>query len=495
MQTAACDAVEDLGPLEGATGRVAADLEARTRPNGSCPRDHTLWQDDPTEVADRLGWLDCPAAMRAEVPRLLEFADECGGRRPRAGRRARHGRLVAVPRGARPHLRQPPRPAADRRCSTPPILRPSPAWPTDWPLARTLFLAASKSGTTIETRSHLEHFWAEHPDPACFAATTDPGSALAELAAERSFRATFENPPDIGGRYSALSLFGSCPAALAGVLARRPARRRRRRRSPIWPPAARLAARARRPARRTGRDKLTFVLDPRIASFGLWVEQLIAESTGKHGTGVAAGRRRAARRPPDVYGDDRLFVAIGDLGDDDGRGARRARRRRPSRRARPVRRRRAPTSSATSAPRWLLWEAATALCGAAARHQPLRPARRRRGQGRDAAGARRRQRSPRCPMQPVAAVLGGVRPGDYVGIQAYVDPGGGAVDELERIRVAIRDRLAVATTVGLGPRFLHSTGQLHKGGPPTGVFLQVVVDDGDRRRRRRSPARPSGSPR
>jgi transaldolase/glucose-6-phosphate isomerase len=464
--------VEDLGPLDGATARVAADLDERGAPARLLSRDHTLWQDDPTEVSDRLGWLDCPAGMRSEVPRLLEFAEGCAADGLERvvvlgmGGSSLFPEVLARTFGSRPDRLQivvldTTDPAAVARVTE------------EWPAARTLFLAASKSGSTIETRSHLEHFWAQHPDPACFAATTDPGSALAELAEGRSFRATFENPSDIGGRYSALSLFGLVPAALAGIsldglldgaavlLA-------------DLAPAARLAA-VLAAGVAEGRDKLTFVLDPRLASFGLWVEQLIAESTGKHATGVlpVVGEPLGG---PGEYGADRLFVGIGSLTDADTEGLDAL-----VAAGHPVVR--IPFDEGADLEVSLggqvaLWEAATALCGAALGINPFDQP--------DVAAAKAATQQvldggdvPEVPEQPVAAALAGVGPGDYVAIQAYVDPASGAVDVLEEARVAIRDRLRVATTVGLGPRFLHSTGQFHKGGPPTGVFLQVVGADPD----------------
>ena len=435
-------------------------------------RDHTLWQDDPTEVADRLGWLDCPATMRGEIPRLLEFAESCvadGIERVVVlgmGGSSLFPEVLARTFGSRPDRLQivvldTTDPAAVARVGA------------DWPAARTLFLAASKSGSTIETRSHLEHFWAEHPDPAHFAATTDPGSALGALAAERSFRATFENPSDIGGRYSALSLFGLVPAALAGVsldalldgaalvLA-------------DLAPAARLAA-VLAGGVEAGRDKLTFVVDPRLESFGLWVEQLIAESTGKHGTGVLPVVGEPVGTP-EQYGADRTFVGIGSLSEADAAALDVL-----AAAGHPVVR--IPFDDGADLEVALggqvaLWEAATALCGAALGINPFDQP--------DVAAAKAATQEvldggelPDVAEQPVTAVLEQVGPGDYVSIQAYVDPGSGAVDDLEQTRLAIRDRLRVATTVGLGPRFLHSTGQFHKGGPPTGVFLQVVGADPD----------------
>jgi hypothetical protein len=226
---------------------------------------------------------------------------------------------------------------------------------------------------------------------------------------------------------------------------------------------------------RSGRDKLTLVLDHRVSTFGLWLEQLIAESTGKQGTGVlpVVGEPLG---PPGVYGEDRLFVTIGELGDDDEEaiGA-------LASAGQPVVRLPfgPPGSDLVSelGSQVLLWEVATALCGAGLGINPFDQP--------DVAAAKAATQAalssgtvPVVAEQGLAAVLEQVGVDDYVAIHAYVDPGGRAVDAVERARVALRDRLRVATTVGLGPRFLHSTGQLHKGGPPSGVFVQVVdVDD------------------
>ncbi len=467
---------ERLGPLAEAVEATLGDLAARKAVRRLHDRDHTLWQDDPTEVSDRLGWLDCHETMPDRVPDLLAFADGCradGLERVVVlgmGGSSLFPEVLARTFGSRPDrldlgVLDTTHPAAVARVTG------------DWPPARTLFLGASKSGSTIETRSHLACFWAEHPDARSFAVTTDPGSALGDLARDRRFRAVFENPADIGGRYSALSLFGLVPAALAGV-------------SPdgllqgaaaLLPdlhldedtnPAARLAA-AMVAGVKAGRDKLTFVLDHRIASFGLWVEQLIAESTGKLGTGVVPVVGEPIG-PPEVYGSDRLFVVVGELDADDRTAADVL-----ASAGHPVVElafgRPGAELIADLGAQVLLWEAATALAGAGLGINPFDQP--------DVAAAKAATqqvldggRVPDVADESVGAVLAGVQPGDYVAIHAYVDPGGGRVDDLDRVRTALRDRLGVATTVGLGPRFLHSTGQLHKGGPPTGVFLQVVDD-------------------
>ena len=340
------------------------------------------------------------------------------------------------------------------------------------PADRTVHVAASKSGSTLETRSHLAWAWERHPDPAGFAVITDPGSELAALAAERGFADTFENPPDIGGRYSALSLFGLVPALLAGadvegLLGAASAMSDRLRASAAANPAARLAATVAAGVRE-GRDKLTIVVPDGQATFGLWLEQLLAESTGKDGTGVVpvVGEPLAG---PDAYGDDRLFVA---LGDDTRAGELDA----LAEAGHPVTVVPFGGAFVDLGGQVLLWELATAWwvrCSASSRSisptwPPPRPP------------------PPRCwprarrPSRPRPSTTCSPRSGPATTWRS----------RRSSIPAAPRSPPSsgpgspcatgcVATTVGLGPRFLHSTGQLHKGGPATGVFVQVVGDDPD----------------
>jgi hypothetical protein len=220
---------------------------------------------------------------------------------------------------------------------------------------------------------------------------------------------------------------------------------------------------------RNGRDKVTIVAPENQARFGLWLEQLLAESTGKDGTGVVpvVGEPLAG---PDAYGADRLFVA---LGDDTGAAELSA----LAAAGHPVVVLPFGGEFVDLGAQVLLWEMATALAGALLGIQPLDQP--------DVAAAKAatakvlEQGPPGVEETPLDDLLGQVGPGDYLAIQAFVDPGSPVVDEIERARMALRDRLRVATTVGLGPRFLHSTGQLHKGGPNSGVFVQVVADHGD----------------
>ena len=465
--SAADEAAERLGALALAVDEAIADLGARDTVRRAYERDHTLWQDDPTEVSNRLGWLFSPAQMEHLVDELEHFAKQCTA----------DGMTAVVLMGMGGSSLFPEvmvetfGPQADRL----ELLVVDTTHPAavsrvldTVPLDHTLFLAASKSGDTLETRSHLDFFWERSHRPEQFAVITDPGSHLAEVARARGFRRVFENRPDIGGRYSALSHFGLVPAALLGVDVGQLLDRTGHMAAATAPcvpahrnPALRLGA-AMAVARREGRDKLTIVLPPEIESFGLWLEQLIAESTGKQGTGIVPVVTETLG-PPEVYGDDRLFVAIGPGAPD-----------------------RLDALAAAGHPvielpytdrfdigaEVLRWELATAVAGVLLGINPFNQP--------DVAFAKTATSKvlagnlPEIAVEPLAGLLSQVRPGDYLALQAYVDPGSEVVEQLQQARLRLRDELRVATTLGIGPRFLHSTGQLHKGGPPTGVFVQVV---------------------
>jgi transaldolase/glucose-6-phosphate isomerase len=463
------DTPDRLGALTDPAAAALATLTERDAVARAWAGDHTLWRDDPTEISDRLGWLTVVPDMTA---RLDDIAATCARLAAGVdhvllagmGGSSLFPEVVAscVPAGgAAPslHVLDTTDPEAVARLGA------------ELPPDRTLHIAASKSGSTLETRSHLAWAWDRHPDPARFAVITDPGSDLAGLAADRGFAATFENPPDIGGRYSALSLFGLVPALLAGadvagLLASAAAMSDRLRASSSANPAARLAATMAAGAR-AGRDKVTIVVPDDRATFGLWLEQLLAESTGKDGTGVVpvVGEPLGA---PGSYGDDRLFVALGDGTETPALDT-------LAQAGHPVAVLPFEGELADLGGQVLLWELATALTGALIGVQPFDQP--------DVAAAKAAtarvldEGPPIVEPTPLDDLVDQVEPGDYLAVQAFVDPGDPVVGEIERARVVLRDRLRVATTVGLGPRFLHSTGQLHKGGPGSGVFLQVVSDD------------------
>ena len=469
------DATPDrLGPLVDATAAALAELAERDAVARLWAGDHTLWRDDPTEIADRLGWLTVVPEIQAGLDRLRA---EC------AARAAEVDHVLLMGMGGSslfPEVIRQTRLPGDGPVlhvvdTTDPVAvaRAGDRCPPD----RTLHVAASKSGTTLETRSHLEWAWARHPDPARFAVITDPGSELDALATERGFAAIWRNRPDIGGRYSALSHFGVVPALLSApsmvepLLSSASQMADRLRIAATANPAAQLAA-VLAAGVRTGRDKVTLVLANPIGVFGLWLEQLLAESTGKDGTGVVPVVGETLG-PPEVYGDDRVFVVVGDPDDvtdpDDHSLA-------------PALGRLAdaghpvydlgPADVGDLGAQVLLWEAATAFCGALLGIHPFDQP--------DVAAAKEATAKvladglPDEPTVPLAELTDQVKPGDYLAIQAFVDPESPVVHQIDEVRDALRDRLGVATTFGLGPRFLHSTGQLHKGGPPTGVFVQVV---------------------
>jgi transaldolase / glucose-6-phosphate isomerase len=302
---------------------------------------------------------------------------------------------------------------------------------------------------------------------ASFVAITDPGTPLEALARARGFRAVFTNPPDVGGRYSALSLFGLVPAALIGAdleVLLEAAQEMACACHACVPckdnPGAFLGV-VLGEAARAGRDKLTLVPPTGLTLLGAWIEQLIAESTGKEGTGIlpVAGEDLAA---PAAYGADRLFVAMDNhdaLEPLAGAGH-------------PV------VGLPEAAPEQLgaeffRWEFATALAGALLGINPFDQP-----NVAEAKEASRRLLEQDAVEDPgfddPTALLASLRPGDYLAIQAYLEPTAATKAALQRVRLAVRDHHRVATTVGFGPRYLHSTGQLHKGGPPSGAFLQIV---------------------
>jgi hypothetical protein len=304
-------------------------------------------------------------------------------------------------------------------------------------LGQTLFIASSKSGSTIETRSHLEYFWEQTSGRgAQFAAVTDPGSELDDLAHERGFRAVFPGEPEIGGRYSALSMFGMVPAALMGVdladVLGRAAEMMEACKREDGNPGLELGLRLGEEWRQ-GRDKVCIESSP--SGFGLWAEQLLAESTGKQGKGLVP----APGEPPE--GPDRQPGPL-QLADPSDLGA-----------------------------EFYRWEFATAVAGHVLGINPFDQP--------DVQAAKDKTNEVLAAGEPdlepqgsLDELLAQAEPGrDYVCIQAFVDPA--REDELAPLLDRAHEPGCVVTH-GLGPRYLHSTGQLHKGGPNTGLFVQVV---------------------
>jgi glucose-6-phosphate isomerase len=452
---------------------VAIDVVGRIR-----RRDASLWSADHAvqrAIANRLGWLEAPSWAEQRLEELRSFTAETGrfswdvllgmggsSLAPEVlARTYGADRLIVLDSTDPSELA-----VAERRID-----------PAD-----SLFFVASKSGETIETRSHAAYFGERASDPSRFVAITDPGSPLETLSHELGYPHVFLNPSDIGGRYSALTYFGLVPAAAIGI---DPEPLLRRAHEASDADALELGV-AFGELALAGRDKVTFVASPGFASFGAWAEQLLAESTGKNGKGIIPidGEPLGS---PDVYGSDRVFVAVGGDANLDAL----------SDAGHPV------VVIPASEPAdlgglFFTFELATAVAGWRMGVDPFdepNVSESKQNTARLIEAYEREGTLP--PLTPDAEqdgvqifgvagassvadglrrFLGTARPGDYVALQAFVPREDATERRLRDARTVIRDRLRVSTTVGFGPRFLHSTGQLHKGGPATGLYLQVTTE-------------------
>jgi glucose-6-phosphate isomerase len=499
------------GPLAG-TLSASVDSAARAAA-GLWKHDPSAWSADPAVqklIADRLGWMTSPALMADSIDRLQTFAANVkrdgltdvvllgmGGSSlaPEVLRAV----IGVAPGSPRFHMLDSTDPAAVRATTT--AITP----------ATSLFLLASKSGGTIEPNVLAAHFrhaleragvssWANH-----FVAITDPGTAVERRARDEKFRDVFLNPPDIGGRYSALSFFGMVPAALMGqdlgeligwglamFAAAEPGAA-----GPMDNPAVALGL-AMGVAARDGVDKLTLLAPASLDAFGLWVEQLIAESTGKKGTGIVPICNESVADAT-KYGTDRLFVRarVHGAADEDRRDAL----------ERALVAAHAPcvdidvSEPAALGAEFVRWEIATAVAGAVLQIDPFDQPNVQQAKDATQALLSQYKTSRKLPIPPADRTLRNgitltlsaaakktlqsngaealpslIHQGDYFALLAYVstmDPA--LADELKALRTAVRDRTRAATMFGFGPRYLHSTGQLHKGGPNSGVFLLITA--------------------
>ncbi|HZS50739.1 MAG TPA: bifunctional transaldolase/phosoglucose isomerase [Bryobacterales bacterium] len=456
-------------------------------------KDATLWTAQPQpELTDRLGWLTLPEAMREHAEECAAFAGQV------RSDGVRHvvvlgmgGSSLAPDVFGRTFGHADGFPELIVLDSTHPAAVRAVEKQID--LRSTLFVVSSKSGATIEPLSFFRYFWSlvgrvtKTPGDR-FAAITDPNTPLERLAQQRGFRRIFLAPPDIGGRYSALSVFGLVPAALIGLDVHHLLDR-------AWTmaeacascvpvpenPALALGA-AMGELALTGRDKVTFLAPPALASFPSWAEQLIAESTGKDGKGIIPVAEEPLGKV-DSYGSDRFFVYLGLNGAADS--ALEEDLERVEKAGHPTARIQL-AETADLGQEFFRWEMAVAAAGAVLGIHPFNQpdvelakelARQEMKRG-GVSGGGAAAPAPQSGAMRAALdqLLSQARPGDYVAIQAYLPPDPATTKRLQVIRVQLRDRLRLATTLGYGPRFLHSTGQLHKGGPNTGLFLQLIDD-------------------
>jgi len=488
----------NLGPLRGAI-EAALDRLAQTEAIGRLwRRDGTLWTTDPKtarSIEERLGWLGTPEAAEDFLAPVEAFRREVAAAR----------QIVLLGMGGSSLAPEVMAGALPR--NGPPLIVLDSTAPQavraveQIGLEDTVFVVSSKSGTTTETRT-LAAYFLHHAAPlpgAAFVAVTDEGTPLARQAATPPFARAFINPRDIGGRYSALSFFGLVPAALCGVDVRRlmeramPMVRACRGTNVADNPGAWLGA-VLGAATAAGRDKLTLVTSPGLAGLGAWIEQLIAESTGKQGRGLLPvdGEPLA---DSDAYGPDRLFVRIALAAEVDA-----ATEKDLDRLAQAGH----PVVRITVADPYDLgaelfhWEVATALAGSLMDINPFDEPNVQQSKditnsllavyGRD---GRLPDEVPALPPDGIALLgdapgrridealetfLRPAEPPGYVGLLAYLHRTAPFDSALAQMRQVLRDRLRVATTRGFGPRYLHSTGQFFKGGPPTGRFLIFTAD-------------------
>jgi len=488
-------AAEEVARKTLAAGRVVERIRRK---------DHTVWKFEPAEIANRLGWLDSPQAMQK---RLSEIAAVVEGVRADGFNFA----LLLGMGGSSlaPEVFWKVFGAADGFLDLAVLDSTDPgavlAFAERLDLGRTLFIVSTKSGGTVETFSFMKYFYnlvaenlgAEEAGKH-FLAITDPGSALSDLARKHHFRHTFLNDPEIGGRYSALSCFGLVPAALigmdVGLLLERAAavadfefanKHEDMSGAALGALLGEFAAQ--------GRDKLTFVFSPQLAAFGDWVEQLLAESLGKEGEGIlpVVGEEIG---PPSVYGDDRLFCSIRIAGDAAGEEQLKA----LAEAGHPV------IDIELADPfdlggQCFFWEMATAVAGWRLAINPFdQPdveaakvlARKMIAEYREKGSMPPETPSLKAsdlsvygvvtagkPEDVLTVFLAQAKPDAYAALQAYLTPSPGMDEALQRLRMRIRNRFHLVTTVGYGPRFLHSTGQLHKGDAGRGLFIQLTADD------------------
>jgi transaldolase/glucose-6-phosphate isomerase len=487
--------------LNGLEQSVVERLEIWQNEDFACRmwrHDPTLWADEDTpEITNRLGWLELPETMQEEAERIEAFADDVADE---------FDDVVVLGMGGSSLAPDVFGKVFDARDGYPDLQILDSTHPQavqdleeELDLTSTLFVVASKSGTTTETLSFFRYFWDRVSEETNapgdhFVANTDPGSNLVDVAEERGFRAVFEAPSDVGGRYSALTPFGLVPAALTGLdlstlLGR------------AWSASEASAFCVEAPNNaglelgaalgelaEAGRDKVTFVTSESLAAFPAWQEQLIAESTGKDDTGIVPVDGEALAGP-DAYGDDRVFVYF-ELADDDADDTTEAVEALADA-GHPVLHFRLDDryDLAREMYRWEMGVAsAGAILGIHPFNQPNVEAAKRlakeamQGDGSDSdAQTRTISGDDEGALdQAVADWLDAADDTSYVAVQAYLPSTSGVEQSLRALQKTIRDETGLATTLGYGPRFLHSTGQLHKGGPPNGLFLQIIdtpVDD------------------
>jgi transaldolase/glucose-6-phosphate isomerase len=484
-------AVSSLGPLAGAISKRILQLEKGAISSRIWAKDTSLWTDDPDENAEikvRLGWLNSIEEARARLNEYREFAEQI--------HTEGIDRVLIVGMGgssltaevfsslmARMNIRAKLSLAILDSTDPDQVLQAG----RDFPPQESLYIIASKSGGTAELMAAFNYLWkASQNDGNRFVAITDPGTSLEVMASDYGFRRIFQADPNVGGRFSALTDFGLVPAALlrldldalvdsASNMRDQCTEILQAGRNPGLVLGAVLAE-----AALAGRDKLTILCDPPVEAMAGWIEQIVAESSGKNGKGILPVPLEPIGSPA-VYGEDRLFVYLRNGGGLAGH-------------AQALKENDFPliefpiVSPLAAGGEFFRWEMAVSVAchilGINAFNQPdvqdsknrtLKKIEEYKGRG----------RLPEINLLPLQELstslnqaLDGLKAGEYVSINAYLPRNQENIDGLQYLRAAIRDRVGCAVTAGFGPRFQHSTGQFHKGGPNTGFFLQLVYESG-----------------
>jgi transaldolase/glucose-6-phosphate isomerase len=501
----------NLGKYQKAVTERMAEMAKNDFGSRFWRKDGSLWKNDSESqemIKNSMGWLHCAEKMIETAPRLKQFASEV--------KAAGFERVVHMGMGGSSLAPL----VFERSFSTGKDGLPVTVLDTtdpatilkierEAPVEKTLFIVASKSGTTSEPNAFGEYFYDKVREKKGesagdnFVAITDPETPLVDLARQRKYRAVFLNFVDIGGRYSALSYFGMIPAALMGLpideILERAVRMRHACSSCVKipdNPGLALGAAIGELARQ-GRDKLTFLTPESLSTLGMWLEQLLAESTGKEGKGVLPVADEPLGEPP-VYGNDRVFVRIVSANEED-KGVEKSVENliKPGHPVITIRLK----DALDVAQEFLRWEIATATAGAIIGINAFDQPNVQESKDNTKRLLGEVVRKGHLDEAKPSAVSGSLKifagtkitdaetffriflsqagPNDYVALQAYVTETPEIEQALQALRTYIRDHLHLASTHGYGPRFLHSTGQYHKGGPNTGLFVQLTADDGD----------------
>ncbi|MFH2102490.1 MAG: bifunctional transaldolase/phosoglucose isomerase [Chloroflexota bacterium] len=492
-------ALAQLGPLAVSVERQVAGLVATSVTERIWNHDPGLWTNDPDgqeEARARLGWLRLPLASKSMLGELSALVGEVSGAGLDRVLLLGMGGSSLAPEVLSLAFGHPTIPFAILDSSDPAQVRRA---GQDFPPGTTLYIVSSKSGGTVEVKAMFDYFWnLTNEDGSRFIAITDPGSSLEALASAHKFRRTFLADPSVGGRFSALSHFGLVPAALLGLDVARLLERAEwmmkqcQADVPGYRNPGLVLGTVLGQAAIAGRDKFTVLADPACAAFGSWLEQLIAESTGKQGKGIVVIDGEPVK-DPDGYRDDRLFVYLRHDGSLDSHTS-------------SLREAGLPvlefdfTDPYDLGAEFYRWEFATAIAcsilGVNAFDQPDVQETKDRTKAILVSHSQNSRliKGPRIWAKDGIAVyspqslagaslpeiilgfLSLAKEGDYIAINAYLPRTEEMTSQLSQLRKAIFERTGQATMLGFGPRFLHSTGQLHKGGPNSGLFIQITAE-------------------